>query len=120
MMKLYCVYMLAAHLCELNACRYLAAKSEADHYARELKREQEEIIAVPDIGLVLCNCLSSKPLTIIYMIPTLLQTHSHSLFYFILFCLIIISGLNFKSLGLINILVINKLPFYIKHLFRTI
>jgi hypothetical protein len=31
--------------------RYLAAKSEADHYLRELKREQEEIIAVPDIGL---------------------------------------------------------------------
>ncbi|KAF8040085.1 hypothetical protein BT93_B2340 [Corymbia citriodora subsp. variegata] len=28
---------------------YLAAKSEADHYARELKREQEEIINVPDI-----------------------------------------------------------------------
>ncbi|KAK7398854.1 hypothetical protein VNO78_10028 [Psophocarpus tetragonolobus] len=27
---------------------YLAAKSEADHYARELQREQEEIIAVPD------------------------------------------------------------------------
>ncbi|KAL3843653.1 hypothetical protein ACJIZ3_001056 [Penstemon smallii] len=27
---------------------YLAAKSEADHYVRELKREQEEIIAVPD------------------------------------------------------------------------
>ncbi|XP_061345110.1 vacuolar iron transporter 1 [Gastrolobium bilobum] len=27
---------------------YLAAKSEADHYKRELKREQEEIIAVPD------------------------------------------------------------------------
>ncbi|CAL0331090.1 unnamed protein product [Lupinus luteus] len=27
---------------------YLAAKSEADHYAREMKREQEEIIAVPD------------------------------------------------------------------------
>ncbi|KDO60800.1 hypothetical protein CISIN_1g0263512mg, partial [Citrus sinensis] len=27
---------------------YLAAKSEADHYARELKREQEEIITVPD------------------------------------------------------------------------
>ncbi|GLT77116.1 hypothetical protein SLA2020_487310 [Shorea laevis] len=27
---------------------YLAAKSEADHYARELKREQDEIIAVPD------------------------------------------------------------------------
>ncbi|KAL2545834.1 Vacuolar iron transporter 1 [Forsythia ovata] len=27
---------------------YLAAKSEADHYLRELKREQEEIIAVPD------------------------------------------------------------------------
>ncbi|KAI4373227.1 hypothetical protein MLD38_011377 [Melastoma candidum] len=28
---------------------YLAAKSEADHYTRELKREQEEIISVPDI-----------------------------------------------------------------------
>ncbi|EHA8591577.1 Vacuolar iron transporter 1.1 [Cocos nucifera] len=28
--------------------RYLAAKSEADHYMRELKREQEEIITVPD------------------------------------------------------------------------
>uniref|UniRef100_A0A7N0VBR6 Vacuolar iron transporter n=1 Tax=Kalanchoe fedtschenkoi TaxID=63787 RepID=A0A7N0VBR6_KALFE len=27
---------------------YLAAKSEADHYIRELRREQEEIIAVPD------------------------------------------------------------------------
>ncbi|CAJ1936745.1 unnamed protein product [Sphenostylis stenocarpa] len=27
---------------------YLAAKSETDHYARELKREQEEIIAVPE------------------------------------------------------------------------
>ncbi|KAL2518661.1 Vacuolar iron transporter 1 [Abeliophyllum distichum] len=27
---------------------YLAAKSEADHYLRELKREQEEIIDVPD------------------------------------------------------------------------
>lgn len=27
---------------------YLAAKSEADHYMRELRREEEEIIAVPD------------------------------------------------------------------------
>ncbi|XP_059655313.1 vacuolar iron transporter 1 [Cornus florida] len=27
---------------------YLAAKSEADHYIKELKREQEEIITVPD------------------------------------------------------------------------
>ncbi|KAK2976187.1 hypothetical protein RJ640_012473 [Escallonia rubra] len=27
---------------------YLAAKSEADHYMRELKREEEEIITVPD------------------------------------------------------------------------
>ncbi|XP_068663484.1 vacuolar iron transporter 1-like [Aristolochia californica] len=27
---------------------YLAAKSEADHYMRELKREEEEIINVPD------------------------------------------------------------------------
>ncbi|KAI3931614.1 hypothetical protein MKW92_011216 [Papaver armeniacum] len=30
------------------AHRYLAAKSEEDHYYRELKREQEEIISVPD------------------------------------------------------------------------
>ncbi|XP_023522926.1 vacuolar iron transporter 1.1-like, partial [Cucurbita pepo subsp. pepo] len=29
---------------------YLAAKSEADHYMRELKREQEEVIEVPDTG----------------------------------------------------------------------
>ncbi|KAH1030646.1 hypothetical protein J1N35_042820 [Gossypium stocksii] len=28
---------------------YLAAKSEADHYARELKREEDEIISVPDV-----------------------------------------------------------------------
>lgn len=34
------------------SCRYLAAKSEADHYARELKREQEEIITVPDTGML--------------------------------------------------------------------
>ncbi|CAL1409513.1 unnamed protein product [Linum trigynum] len=27
---------------------YLAARSEADHYSRELRREQEEIVAVPD------------------------------------------------------------------------
>ena len=27
---------------------YLAAKSKADHYTRELKREKEEITAVPD------------------------------------------------------------------------
>ncbi|CAL5430508.1 unnamed protein product [Camellia sinensis] len=27
---------------------YLAAKSEADHYVRELRREQEEIVTVPD------------------------------------------------------------------------
>ncbi|KAF5442839.1 hypothetical protein F2P56_035456 [Juglans regia] len=33
---------------------YLAAKSEADHYSRELKREQEEIIAVPDIEAAEC------------------------------------------------------------------
>ena len=31
-------------------CRYLAAKSEADHYVKELKREEEEIISVPDTG----------------------------------------------------------------------
>ncbi|KAJ4710111.1 vacuolar iron transporter 1 [Melia azedarach] len=33
---------------------YLAAKSEADHYTRELKREQEEIINVPDIEAAEC------------------------------------------------------------------
>ncbi|XP_031286409.1 vacuolar iron transporter 1-like [Pistacia vera] len=33
---------------------YLAAKSEADHYVRELKREQEEIINVPDIEAAEC------------------------------------------------------------------
>ena len=31
-------------------CRYLAAKSEADHYAIELMREKEEINSVPDTG----------------------------------------------------------------------
>jgi hypothetical protein len=31
--------------------RYLAAQSEADHYKREMKRGQEEIITVPDIGM---------------------------------------------------------------------
>lgn len=31
-------------------CSYLAAKGEADHYNRELKREQDEIIAVPETG----------------------------------------------------------------------
>ncbi|KAL7163411.1 hypothetical protein ACSBR2_039504 [Camellia fascicularis] len=31
-----------------STCRYLATKSEADHYMRELKREQEEIIKYPD------------------------------------------------------------------------
>ncbi|RRT55081.1 hypothetical protein B296_00041128 [Ensete ventricosum] len=36
----------------LHVGRYLAAKSEADHYMRELKREQEEIVTVPDIGIV--------------------------------------------------------------------
>jgi hypothetical protein len=30
--------------------RYLAAKSDADHYHRELQREQEEIDTVPDTG----------------------------------------------------------------------
>lgn len=38
----------------MNLCcmkfRYLAAKSEADHYMREMKREQEEIDDVPDTG----------------------------------------------------------------------
>lgn len=34
----------------LRCCRYLAAKSEADHYNRELQREQDEIDTVPDVG----------------------------------------------------------------------
>lgn len=43
--------------------RYLAAKSEEDHYKKELKREQDEIIAVPDIGfylIILTLFLSDK------------------------------------------------------------
>lgn len=40
--------------------RYLAAKSEEDHYKKELKREQDEIIAVPDIGFHLIIYLSDK------------------------------------------------------------
>ncbi|XP_074307469.1 vacuolar iron transporter 1-like [Silene latifolia] len=39
---------IAAGAISMGLGGYLAAKSEADHYARELKREQEEIIAVPD------------------------------------------------------------------------
>ncbi|OVA06214.1 protein of unknown function DUF125 [Macleaya cordata] len=35
-------------MCIAKCVEYLAAKSEADHYMRELKREQEEIINVPD------------------------------------------------------------------------
>ncbi|KAJ4832296.1 Vacuolar iron transporter 1 [Turnera subulata] len=34
---------------------YLAAKCEADHYDKELKREQEEIICVPDIEAAECG-----------------------------------------------------------------
>ena len=30
--------------------RYLAAKSEADQYKKELRREEEEIVLVPDTG----------------------------------------------------------------------
>ncbi|RZC86928.1 hypothetical protein C5167_030277 [Papaver somniferum] len=37
---------------------YLAAKSEEDHYHRELKREQEEIINVPDTALDALSSLS--------------------------------------------------------------
>jgi hypothetical protein len=36
--------------CAVRAFRYLAAKSEADHYNRELQREQDEIDTVPDVG----------------------------------------------------------------------
>ncbi|CAE6074600.1 unnamed protein product [Arabidopsis arenosa] len=44
-------FALAAGLSGANASyllSYLAAKSEEDHYAREMKREQEEIVAVPE------------------------------------------------------------------------
>ncbi|KAK4785731.1 hypothetical protein SAY86_002420 [Trapa natans] len=34
---------------------YLAATSEADHYKRELKREEDEIINVPDIEAAECS-----------------------------------------------------------------
>uniref|UniRef100_A0A251TZX5 Uncharacterized protein n=1 Tax=Helianthus annuus TaxID=4232 RepID=A0A251TZX5_HELAN len=34
----------------LPVLRYLAAKSEANHYDRELGREQEEIDTIPDSG----------------------------------------------------------------------
>ncbi|CAN0877099.1 Vacuolar iron transporter 2 [Linum grandiflorum] len=34
---------------------YLAAQSEADHYMRELKREEQEIILVPDIEAAECG-----------------------------------------------------------------
>lgn len=36
----------------LHEYRYLAAKSEAEHYIRELKRERDEIVAVPDTGIL--------------------------------------------------------------------
>lgn len=49
---LYLHYNTAIHVTIEYSCRYLAAKSEADHYARELKREQEEIITVPDTGIL--------------------------------------------------------------------
>ncbi|KAL3635920.1 Vacuolar iron transporter 1 [Castilleja foliolosa] len=39
---------IAAGAISMGLGGYLAAKSEADHYNRELKREQDEIIAVPD------------------------------------------------------------------------
>ncbi|KAL7181160.1 hypothetical protein ACSBR1_040096 [Camellia fascicularis] len=38
----------AAGAISMGLGRYLAAKSKADHYMRELKREQEEIIKYPD------------------------------------------------------------------------
>ncbi|KAH9610776.1 hypothetical protein KSS87_013712 [Heliosperma pusillum] len=39
---------LGGYVYMLHCCFFNFTKSEADHYARELKREQEEIIAVPD------------------------------------------------------------------------
>ena len=62
-------------------CRYLAAKSEADHYMRELKREQEEIITVPDMGL-------NHSIPFIYFLrrellkfPNLFYIHIHLCFF---------------------------------------
>lgn len=54
------LFVFNAWICPIYS--YLAAKSEADHYLRELKREQDEIIAVPDTGSTsplhtLCVCL---------------------------------------------------------------
>lgn len=52
---IYTIYM---YLCKCICVhgRYLAAKSETDHYMRELKREQDEVVAVPDIGLHFLLC----------------------------------------------------------------
>lgn len=33
--------------------RYLAARSDADHYENERKREEDEVIQVPDTGIIL-------------------------------------------------------------------
>lgn len=40
---------------EWSCGRYLAAKSESDLYMREMKREQQEIINVPDTGMCTCS-----------------------------------------------------------------
>jgi hypothetical protein len=41
-------------VCTRSFVRYLAAKSDADHYYREQQREQDEIDTVPDTGKTLC------------------------------------------------------------------
>ena len=57
----------------VSLCSYLAAKSESDNYLRELKREQEEIIAEPETGFHHCS-----------FIMLLYYFHGHAtLFYFI-------------------------------------
>lgn len=53
-LKVFLIFFLSNQTVQISniaLCRYLAAKSEADHYARELRREQEEIISVPDTGM---------------------------------------------------------------------
>ncbi|KAG2261668.1 hypothetical protein Bca52824_068747 [Brassica carinata] len=40
---------------------YLAAKSEADHYAREVRREQEEIKTIPETGKTIFLLNSNRP-----------------------------------------------------------
>jgi hypothetical protein len=46
----FCAFLSKKKVVFCACVRYLAAKSEADHYNRELQREQDEIDTVPDVG----------------------------------------------------------------------